>query len=277
MRSPTPPSERRRSLLRVGGLIAAAGLAGCRALLGEQLTERRDLTADPAGAGSVTVAVRNGDVRLSAGDGEAVSGTVVKRTRDGQEALDAVTVTSAVRDGTLVIEADHSAVPAGASVSVDLDLSVPASLPVTEAVSENGDVAGEGLAGDGTYRTVNGDVRAENVGGFVTAASENGDVTVTDPEGLDGARSTNGDLEVDVPALRGDTTCRTTNGDVTAAVSPGLDAAVTLRTANGETSVEGVELQDASITDSRVSGRLGEGANALELRSVNGDVELRER
>lgn len=276
MRSPTSPSHRRRSLLRVGGLLAAAGLAGCRALLGERLTERSELTVDPAGAGSMTVAVRNGDVRLSAGDGEAVSGSVVKRTRGGQEALDAVEATSTVRDGTLVVETERSGVPAGVSVSVDLDLSVPTSLPVTRVVSENGDVTGEGLAGDGTYRTVNGDVTAAAVDGFVTAASENGDVAVREPGGLDGARSTNGDVDVDVPALRGDATCRTTNGDVTAAVSPALDAAVTLRTENGDATVDGVELQDASVGESRVSGRLGEGTNALELRSVNGDVALRE-
>lgn len=276
MRSPEdPPSQRRRRLLRAGGVLAAVGLAGCQLNFDTELSEQSERTVDPEDAEAMTVDVRNGDIALSGADTDVVSGTVVKRTTDGREALDAVDVTATVEDGTLEIQADHSDVPPGASVSVDLDLSVPASLPVVRAASESGDVTGRDLAGDGEYRTANGDVRAEGVEGYVTARSENGDVTVREPGGLDGARTTNGDVDADVPALRGDVTCRTTNGDVTAAVAASVDAAVVLRTQSGDATVGEVDLENLEASDARASGRLGEAAHALGLRSVNGDVTLR--
>jgi DUF4097 and DUF4098 domain-containing protein YvlB len=276
MRSPEHlPSQRRRRLLRAGGVLAAVGLAGCQVNFGTELSERTERTVDPEDAGAMTVGLRNGDVELSGEGTDVVSGTVVKRTRASREALGAVDVTATVEDGTLRIEADHSEVPPGASVSVDLELSVPASLPVVRAASENGDVTGRDLAGNGEYRTANGDVHAEGVEGYVTARSENGDVTVRVPGGLDGARTTNGDVDVDVPALRDDITCRTTNGDVTAAVAESVDAAVVLRTQNGDATVEGVDLGSPEASDARASGRLGEATHALDLRSVNGDVTLR--
>jgi DUF4097 and DUF4098 domain-containing protein YvlB len=240
MRSPEHlPSQRRRRLLRAGDILAAVGLAGCQVNFGTELSERSEWTVDPEDAGAMTVGLRNGDVELSGEDTDVVSGTVVKRTRASRKALGAVDVTATVEDGTLRIEADNSEVPPRASVSVDLELSVPASLPV------------------------------------VRAASENGDVTVREPGGLDGARTTTRDVDVDVPALRDDVTCRTTNGDVTAAVAESVDAAVVLRMQNGDATVEGVDLGSPEASDARASGRLGEATHALDLRSVNGDVTLR--
>lgn len=276
MRSPEhPPSKRRRRLLCAGGVLAAVGLAGCQVRFGTELSEHRERSIDPRGAESLAVDIRNGDVELSAADTDVVSGLVVKRTQNDREALEAVDVTATVEEDTLLVEADHSSVPAGASVSVDLDLSVPSSLPVVRAVSENGDVTGRDVAGDAEYRSTNGDVRAEGVAGYVTARSENGDVTVRDSDGLDGVRTTNGDIDVDISALRDDVTCRTTSGDVTAAVGPSVDAVVSLQTANGDAAVEGVDLQESAVADSQASGALGDGTHALELRSVNGDVTLR--
>ncbi|QPV61357.1 DUF4097 family beta strand repeat protein [Halosimplex litoreum] len=269
------PDPSRRRFLRAGaGLVGAVGLAGC-VLSTEPYTERVERSFDPSGADELAVRTDSGDVTLSPGDGEAVSGTVRKESSSGEDALDEVTVEGRVEDGRLTV-APRPLDP-DADVSVTLDLSVPEELAVVETSSSNGDIEAEGVAGDGTYSSANGDVDVTGVDGFVTVESTNGDLTAGDVSGLDGAETTNGDVTVDVSALREDATCRSRNGDVVAAVADDLSAAVTLETTNGDATVEGAQLTIESSGEHRVEGTIGAGEHALELRSTNGDVTLREQ
>lgn len=263
----------RRGVLRAGSALAAAvGLSGCL-ISAEPYTETVDRSFEPGDADELVVRTDSGDVTLSAGDGDAVTGTVRKESRSGADALEDVAVEGRVADGTLTVAVDRSD---RGNVTVSLDLAVPEGLAVVEAASENGDVEAEGVAGDGTYRTTNGDASATDVDGYVTVESTNGDVSASGVAGLDGARTTNGDVAVDVPAMRDDVTCRSNNGDVTAAVPGDLSASVTLRTDNGDAAVEGVTLSAVASGDDHVEGRLGEDGpeHALTLRSTNGDVTL---
>lgn len=278
------PHPSRRRLLRAGGGLAAVGLAGC-VISTEPYTETVDRTFDPGDAEALAVRTDSGDVTVTAAAGDTITGTIRKESRSGEDALADVTVEGQVEDGTLVISPQRSS--RRSNVTVSLDIAVPADLPVVEASSENGDVRADGVAGDGTYRSSNGVVEVEDVDGFVTVESTNGDVSASAIAGLDEARTSNGDVTVDVPALRDDVTCRSSNGDVTAAVSGSLRAAVLLRTSNGDAQVSDVAVTVDSSTDRRIEGRLDGGGtgndgdgnggteHALELRSTNGDVTLR--
>ncbi|WP_459193033.1 DUF4097 family beta strand repeat-containing protein [Halosimplex sp. J119] len=249
----SPHTSRRRFLRAGGGLAASVGVAGC-IVSTEPYTETVEQTFDPDDAEALAVRTDSGDVTLTAGDGDAVTGTIHKESRAGEDALANVTVEGRVEDGTLVVSPQRE--NRQGSVTVSLDLAVPGDLPVVEAVSENGDVSADGVAGDGTYRSKNGDVNVDDVDGFVTVESTNGDLSASAIGGLDGARTSNGDVTVDVPALRGDTTCRSQNGDVTAAVSGDLRAAVLLQTSNGDAETSGVPLTVSESTERRIEGRL---------------------
>ncbi|QLH76145.1 DUF4097 family beta strand repeat protein [Halosimplex rubrum] len=271
---PVDPSSHpsRRRVLRAGaGLAGVVGLAGC-VLSTEPYTESVERSFDPGDAEELAVRTDSGDVTLSAEDGDAVTGTVRKVSRAGEDALDEVTVEGSVDDGRLTVAPQRP--DSNTNVTVDLDLAVPEGLAVVEASSGNGDIEADGVAGDGTYSSTNGDVDVTGVDGFVTVASTNGDLAATDVGGLDGAETTNGDVTVDVAAMRGDATCRSRNGDVTAAVADDLSATVTLATDNGDATVEGVQLTVESSGEYRVEGTMGAGDHALELRSTNGDVTL---
>ncbi|QLH80433.1 DUF4097 family beta strand repeat-containing protein [Halosimplex pelagicum] len=266
------PDPSRRRVLRAGAALAGAvGLAGC-VLSTEPYTESAERSFDPGDADELAVRTDSGDVTLSAGDGDAVTGTVRKASRSGEDALDEVTVEGSVEDGRLTVAPQRP--DSNANVTVTLDLAVPEGLSVAEASSGNGDVEADGVAGDGTYSSTNGDVDVTGVDGFVTVESTNGDLAASDVGGLDGADTTNGDVTVDVSAMRGDVTCRSRNGDVTAAVADDLSAAVTLATDNGDATVESVQLTVESSGERRVEGTMGAGEHALELRSTNGDVTL---
>lgn len=268
----------RRAVLRAGsGVAAALGLTGCL-VFAEPYRETAQRTFDPGGAEELVVRTDAGDVGLTADDVDAVEATVEKESRSGEEALAAVTVDGSVEDDTLTVEPvwDDESV----NVTVSLELTVPAGLAVGEASSSNGDVAADGVTGDGTYETTNGDVELTDVDGYVSLESTNGDLRASGVTGLDGARTTNGDVSVDVPALRSDVTCRSNNGDVTAAVPEDLEARVELRTSNGDAAVSGVSMTVDRSRERRIDGtvRAGDGESepehTLELRSTNGDVTL---
>jgi len=280
MAPPVPASEfpsdsssdrSRRRFLRAGaGFAGALSLAGC-VISAEPYTETVERSFDPGDAEELVVRTDSGDVTLSAGDGEAVSGTVRKASRSGEDALDEVTVEGAIADGRLVVAPRR---PASENVTVDLDLSVPEGLAVVEASSSNGDITAEGVSGDGTYESTNGDVDVTDIDGFVTVESTNGDVAASDVAGLDGADTTLGDVAVEVPAVRGDVTVESTNGDVTVAVADDLSVAVALETTNGDATVEGVSMTVESSADDEIRGTMGEGEHALTVDSTNGDVTL---
>jgi hypothetical protein len=111
-RSTDPSSDRsRRGVLRAGaGLVGAVGLAGC-VIAAEPYTETVERSFDPGDAEELAVRTDSGDVTLSAGDGDAVSGTVRKESRSGEDALDEVTVDSSGDrriEGTLGSDPEHA-------------------------------------------------------------------------------------------------------------------------------------------------------------------------
>jgi len=270
-RDSSPDPSRRRFLRAGAGLVGAVGLAGC-VLSAEPYTESGERSFDPSGADELAVRTDSGDVTLSPGDGEVVSGTVHKASSSGEDALDEVTVEETVEDGRLTVAPQRP--NSRENVTVDLDLSVPEGLAVVEASSSNGDITAEGVAGDGTYSSTNGDVAVTGVDGFVTVESTNGDIEASDVGGLERADTTLGDVTVDVPAIRSDVTVESTNGDVTVAVADDLSATVTLETTNGDAGVEGVSMTVESSDDNEIRGTLGAGEHALTVGSTNGDVTL---
>jgi DUF4097 and DUF4098 domain-containing protein YvlB len=275
MNPPTDDRSTRRRLLQAGGALAASfGLSGCVISLGRAV-ESSERTFQVEGADAFALENNNGDVELTGGDTDAVTGTVRKESRAGERPLEKVSIESALREGTREVWVDTSNLGMNVSVTVDFDLTVPRSLPVPRATSSNGDVTATDLAGDGVYRSSNGEVDLESIDGFVTLESSNGDLTARDLGGLDGARTSNGEVDVDAPAIRQDVTCRSTNGDVSVAVGDDVNASVVLGTSNGDAEVQGVEMNVENTDDNHIEGELGDGGEyTLELRSSNGDVTL---
>lgn len=267
------PRFGRRRLLRAGGALALASLGGC-VLSTEPYTATEERSFDPGDADAVAVVAEDGDVTLSAGEGDSVTGTVRTESRSGRDALDEASVATRTEDGTFVVEAD---VPDDANVTVHFDLAVPDGLAVERAVAVNGEVSVSDVAGDATCRTRNGDATAENVDGYVTVESTNGSASARGTTGVDGADTTNGDVRADVSDLRGDVALDSTNGDVTAAVDPDLTVAVEFETVNGDVTVQGLDLTASESDERTVRGQLGEGdpEHTLVAETTNGDVTVR--
>ena len=268
---PAPAPRTRRRFLAAGATTALAGLAGCVGFTGPDVTESGSLTFDVPD-GVVAVENRNGDVTVEPHDGESVVVEFLKAGRS-QEAIDAVTVEGGAADGDLVVGTAYD--DRVRNASVDLTVRVPDGGRVGSVGTANGDVVVREVGGDVRASTTNGDARAIDVDGYVSVRSSNGDAEARGTTGLSGARSANGRVRVEVYALRGATDVTVGNGDVEAGVAPDLDASVLATVGNGDLDVE-VELDDASVSERQVRGRLGDGGPLLTLTSANGDVRLYE-
>jgi hypothetical protein len=269
-----PRGPTRRQLLAGGGAAVTAALAGCAFGTGPLRTERTSLTV-PIGEGAqLRVANENGDVSVEPTDGEDVTVEAVKRTRGPADRFDRVRVTDRTADGALVVETRYDGAFGAGQVSVDLTVGLPSGHALERARTGNGDVEARDVPGDPTVQSANGDVVVRNVDGYPRLETANGDAEATGTTGLAGARSANGDVEVAVRGLREDITCSAGNGDVDVGVPAALDAEVRLTVGNGDVEVDGVTLQAQSTTDSRITGRLGDGGPRLTCESGNGDVRL---
>ena len=289
------PSLSRRALLGVVG-ASLAGLSGCTAS-GEVVMGKRDeseSTYDLA-SGTLRVDADYGAVTVGPSDDDVVR-VRVEKSGSLLSSLDAVEVTSEREGDEVVVRSrtesrgfgfwrnppdvkieidlpsevlvDSLAVTNGAVRAADVGVAADASI-----AAENGEAVARRLDGDISLDTQNGRSVAEEVDGFVAARSVNGKVAIRGCAGVDGAATTNGSVEADVTAIRGDTTLRTVNGAVDAALSPDLDARVVARAENGD-----VHVGDAFSPDDRggnyAEGTLGEGTHELELVTTNGEIGL---
>lgn len=281
----------RRRLL--GGVATAAVglLAGCSVALGDPETATVRRRFDAGDVSRLRVGA-DGDATVRRADGDRVEVEVTKRAYGGTDPSD-LELRSSAEGETLRLRTHVPTVVGIGGGDVDVDVRVPASVRVERVESDAGTVSLDGVAGDATVAATagdvsvrdvrgdvdvdaaNGDVTTTDTQGFVAAETENGDVAVTSPDGVGDLGSVDGDVEADVPALRGEPTLATTNGDVEVALGADLDAAVEATTENG--AVEGVDALDDvdAASGTRLAGAVGDGGPELRLETTNGDVTVR--
>ncbi|AFK18752.1 hypothetical protein E6P09_08220 [Haloferax mediterranei ATCC 33500] len=263
-------SRTRRSFLRLGAALGIAGLAGCTAP-GIEAREEETRTVSAADVESVEVLNSNGGIQIHTWDEDGIELHIVKRGFSADD-FDSVQV-DATGDKPLTIERVDQA-EAADRVSVNLEVRVPPELPVGRATTTNGGVDIQGTTGDLETQSTNGSVEARRIDGFVALSTTNGSITAQDVGGIDTAQTTNGSVEVDVPAIRDDTTIESSNGGVDAALAQELNAELVAQTTNGSVESTGLSLSDATSSRTGLSGTLSEGGPTLDVSTSNGDIEL---
>ncbi|KAB1194748.1 DUF4097 family beta strand repeat protein [Haloferax sp. MBLA0076] len=260
----------RRSVLKHGGVLGLAALAGCAAPSIETREEETQVV-QPSGYESLEVRNVNGSVRVQPWNADEVEVHIVKRAFF-TDALGSVQVDIGGDDTleiTRVVRDEDSG-----RVVVDIEVRVPSDFPVTHASSSNGSIDVQGTTGDLEARTSNGSVTVRRLDGFAELTTSNGSITAFDVSGLDGVRTTNGSIEVDVRSIRDDTSIETSNGSVAAALAGDLDAELVAQTATGSIDTSGLSLTGGDVSRTRVTGTLGDGGPTLTVSTSNGSIEL---
>jgi hypothetical protein len=127
--------------------------------------------------------------------------------------------------------------------------------------------------------SVSGDVSVAGAEGDVRASSVSGEVRLDTPKASRvRASSVSGDVEVRIRELTGTGTLSFTSvsGNVDVSLPKNVDADVTMRTVSGEMESEFPLVLNGRVNRRSFEARIGKGGRELEVRTVSGDVRLRE-
>lgn len=127
--------------------------------------------------------------------------------------------------------------------------------------------------------SVSGDVSVTGAEGDVRASSVSGRVRLDTPKASRvRATSVSGDVDVRIHELTGTGTLSFTSvsGNVEVELPKNVDADVTMRTVSGSLESDFPLVLDGRVSRRSLEARIGKGGRELEVRTVSGDVRLRE-
>ena len=306
----TVPTRRRHSgrsawILATGGVLAAAGLAGCGRIDTDGIRDRQERRFTVKGTPDVRLATFDGSVVIRGWDRDEVSVEIEKRGRD-QQALDDIEIVTEQKGNAVAVEAREKAgdgkrayhigfgnmgksarlvasVPTGANLIVrtgDGSIRVEHVKGKVELRSADGGVIGRDLTGDVFAHTEDGAIRLEGVDGRCDVASDDGSIAVQGR--LDGLRVSTEDGSVVVKALAGSTIARewslsTGDGSMVLYVPDSFGADVDAEARDGSVRFDSslTFARDDNRAKSILRGRLGAGGPRLKMRSGDGSIRLR--
>ena len=250
-------------------LLIAAACAACDVSVG-QLTARatdewtHHYSLSPGG--EIRIVNTNGRVEV---EGTSASGVEVRAERiaraatetGARELLPRIVIREDVQPGRVTLETERMAgFMIGAAVEVRYHVRAPKQVVVNVA-NTNGAVTLTDLGGKAIVRTTNGAISAKNITGALEA------------------RSTNGGVNAEFASLGADAiSMQTTNGALTIIVPDDAKANLSASWTNGGINIApGLKLEVSEQSRRKFEGRLNGGGTAIQLRTTNGGIRIRER
>jgi DUF4097 and DUF4098 domain-containing protein YvlB len=120
----------------------------------------------------------------------------------------------------------------------------------------SGDLRVSDIEGDGDIQTTSGEIIGENISGGVNAHTASGDIRLS---GLDN--------------IAGNYNIETISGDVLLETAPDFDGRLDMETVSGEIS-SGYTSDLDTYSDSRISGKTGDGSGRIQIVTTSGDIRL---
>jgi hypothetical protein len=197
-----------------------------------------------------------GNFTITGADGDEA---VVKITKHGgsPQERQAVPVMLSQNDEQLSLVG----APAPSGIEISYEIKLPRGLQKVEINSDHGDL------------------KLSDFGGAVNVNLREGHMEFRDVTGELHGRLVNGDvkLSLDKSDRDGDQDISVVKGDIEATVADGADANLKAETITGDISVDeryGLKVEKRPAGYS-VSGQLGDGGHAVELKAVRGDIKLK--
>jgi DUF4097 and DUF4098 domain-containing protein YvlB len=266
-----------RTVLLLAALVLTIALVipGCITIDGGGIGTTTDTFDEtyPVTAGTrLDIRNRNGSITIVPVDGDSIVVRAVKRTSWGKSEFDKIRIDVTKGDPFTVAT---TVLREPARVSVDYELRIPRSMLVRTANTTNGSIEVTGVKGTMELHSSNGSVTAENVDGAVRATTTNGNVTLRNVTAVTGVTTTNGTIECEVAALDGTSVdIHTTNGNLALWVTPDLPATLEASTTNGSLVMDGITLDNATMSKRSIRGDLGVPGGTLSASTTNGNLTV---
>lgn len=253
---------RRRTLRHATLGLCALVLAGALPASATDLpySEVFDHTYPLAAGGRVGLENINGDVRIEVGDRNEVRVHAVKQA-DSKSWLDAVSIE---------VDTDHNAVRIKTRMPqtgwnehhesrVEYTLTVPRSAELDGVELVNGDLSVTGVQGGVQVHTVNGTIHARDLAGDIELSTVNGTVEAT----------------LDPTASSDRIKATSVNGGVRLTLPRSVSAELRAKTVNGRiTNGFGLKVNEHRFVGADLTGTLGVGGASVQLRTVNGSIDI---
>lgn len=290
-----PASSRSASL--VGLFVALAALSACT----ESASISLDWTSTAKPGRNLSIDNVAGSVRLTKGPAASAVTGHVRVTAAGfdkkQEARDAALAVRIEERGTADDLALVVTVPPGSgkTYDVDLDLVVPDGVAVN-VVTDNGSVHVDSLPVI-KLDTTNGDIELRFTSGPAALVTNDYPILVESHQGDLDVRTSN--APIDLVSVAGNINARTTNGAITARVTPPVAGEIFLATTNapvdltvptsygarllavtsgpGAVFVDNLPFRPEGSYPGQAEGTIGSGAGLLDVRTSNADIAIRGR
>jgi DUF4097 and DUF4098 domain-containing protein YvlB len=148
-----------------------------------------------------------------------------------------------------------------------------------EVTSENGNIDLEDIVAPSvSVENKSGDVRSTRVRGNLSVRSASGDIRATDGSSkIISLETVSGDVSLSLEEpVTGAVNVRTVSGNSNVAVPDQSDCRVSLSTLRGSVS-SNLQMSDEAKTETRLTGKLGQGTGTLDVSAVTGDIFLEMR
>lgn len=227
----------------------------------------------PAGS-PVSVKSVSGNVKVKAGDGNAVTVVGIKKGRDA----DKVTIedqSTANKVNVSVKYPEHC----NCQASVDFEVTVPYSMALNyDWASVSGNIHVDGGNGTIKARSVSGNVTLKNATGNISVSCVSGEVSVEGAKGTVTAKSTSGNVKVDLARVDGTSPLEfsSVSGNVVVSVPSGVGADVEMSTLSGSLHTDfPINVEERKYGPGKsAKGRVGDGARVVKMTSVSGNLNL---
>jgi DUF4097 and DUF4098 domain-containing protein YvlB len=243
------------------GIVSALLLAGiAHAQPADEAREEFHQTYSLSANGRVELSNVNGDVNISAWDTNQVKVDAVKHARSADRLNECKIVVDAQPD-SIRIETKYPESWFGShdnSATVDYTIKVPRGARLDKVSAVNGNMVITEVAGGVHGSAVNGSVKATEIGGPIDLSSVNSTVQATV-----------------ATAASKDIRLHSVNGRVSLTVPSDTQAEVNAKTVNGSIENDfGLGVDKGRYVGSTMKGQLGSGVTRIDLKTVNGPIEL---
>jgi hypothetical protein len=240
-------------------------------------------TWDATGLAAFEAVTTNGSIELEADFGASVRLDVTRvcygRSKaDAENYIDRIEVTDTIDSGRLEVEADMPA-SGGRNYGASFDGLVPADLDL-DLHTSNGRVEVVDQKADVRVRTSNGAIELTNTEGRAELHTSNGAMTLRAHRGPVQGETSNGTVSADIADLASfeDVELENSNGRIELRVPSDVSARFDASTSNGHVTISGFSSVRYEIDEpTHKKGTIGSGASEIELKTSNGNIELKAR